>query len=117
LNVLDGNLSAVSEAYIDPVADTLVDDGGDAHAARLGQRLQARSDINSVAIDVVALNHHVAQIKLDAQDDPSILGQVSIGRFHGLLQLDSTFDSVYCAGELDEDFVAHQLDDAASMFW
>src|SRR5438046_7655137 len=42
--------------------------------------------------------------------------QACIRRFHGLLQLDRALDCVHRAGILDEDPIAHELDDAAAMF-
>ena len=40
---------------------------GDRHAARLGEALDARRDVDAVAEEVVALDHHVAEIDADAE--------------------------------------------------
>ena len=89
---------------------------GDADAARLGQRLQPRGDVDAVAVDVVALDDDVAEIDADAEDDA--LGPPAapaLRRGHRLLDRDGALDGVDDAGELDQHAVAHQLDDAAAM--
>ena len=66
---LTRDFAAVLEADVDAIADAFVDDRGDADAAGLGQRLQPRGDVDAVAVDVVALDDHVAEIDADAQHD------------------------------------------------
>ena len=48
---------------------------GHEDAAWLRQRLEPRRDVDAVAIEVAALDHHVAEVDSDAKDDPPILGQ------------------------------------------
>ena len=69
VDVLDRYLSAILEPDVDAIADAFVDDRGDADPAGLGERLQARGDIDAIAVDVVALHDHVAEIDADAQHD------------------------------------------------
>ena len=42
---------------------------GDRDAARLRQPFEARGDVDAVAVEVVALDHHVAEIDADAEHD------------------------------------------------
>ena len=56
-------------------ADLVVHDAGNADPARLGERFQARGDIDSVAKDVAALGDHVTEIDPDAEPDAAVLGQ------------------------------------------
>ena len=69
VDILDANVAGVLEADVDPVADAFVDDRGNADAAGLGQRLQPRGNVDAVAVDVVALNDHIAEIDADPQYD------------------------------------------------
>jgi hypothetical protein len=46
-----------------------VDDRGNANAAGLGQRLEPRGNVYTVAVDVVALNDHITEIDSDPQYD------------------------------------------------
>ena len=61
VDILDADLAAVLKANVDPIADALVDDRGDADAAGLGERLQACRDVDAVAVDVVAVDDDVAE--------------------------------------------------------
>ena len=110
VDVLDVHLAAVLEADVDAVADALVDDRGDANAAGLGQRLQARGDVDAVAVDVVALDDDVAEIDADAERDLRAGGGLRRDR---PLHREGAFDRVDDAAELDQRAVADQLDDAA----
>jgi len=57
----------------------------DQNTARLGDGLQSGRDVNTVAIEVAALDHYVAKIYAYAQDDVAILGFTTIGNSHPLL--------------------------------
>ena len=89
---------------------------GDADAAGLGHRLQARGDVDAVAIDVVALDDDVAEIDADAKPDPLRFGRALVAIGHSALDHGSALDGIDDAGELDQRAVAHQLDHAAMEF-
>ena len=110
-DVLDADLAAVAEGDVDAVADALVDDRGDADAARLGQRLQARGDVDAVAVDVVAVDDDVAEVDADPQRDAGRRSAAS--RLDGALDGERALDRVDDAAELDQRAVADQLDHAA----
>jgi hypothetical protein len=94
----------------------LVEDrAGDHDAVGLGELLEACGDVDAIAVYVLALGEHVAEVDTDAQAEALILGH------HGL-----TFDELSLnehraahrvddARELAEDAVSHQLEDAAVM--
>ena len=69
VDVLDIDVAAVPEANVNPVADAFVDDGGDANPAGFGERLQARRNVDAIAIDVIALDNDVAEIDADSKHD------------------------------------------------
>src|SRR6266446_6379691 len=95
----------------------MVENGlGDIDTTGFSQRLEPRCDVDPVAIEVAALNHHVAEIDPDAQDDSPILGNVAVGDVHRLLQIHRAGNCVDGAGKLYQHAIPHQLDDAAMMF-
>ncbi len=49
IDILDIDLAAVPKANVDPVANTLVDDRGNANAARLSERFEARGDVYAIS--------------------------------------------------------------------
>ena len=86
---------------------------GDEHAAGLAQLLQPRRDIDPVAEQVIALDHHVAEIDADAEHDPPVGRHLGLTLGHALLDRHRAGDGVDHRAELDDRPVAHQLDDAA----
>ena len=69
VDVLDTDVAAVVETNVDPIANALVDDRRDADPARLGERLQARRDIDTIAVDIVAFNDDVAEVDAYSEDN------------------------------------------------
>ena len=89
---------------------------GDADAARLGQRLQPRGDIDAVAVDVVAIGDHVAEVDADAEGDALVLGDVGIAVGHRPLYLDRAAHRIHHAGKFHQHPVTGGLNDASVMF-
>src|SRR5664279_5252928 len=79
VDVLDGDLAAIREANVDAVADALVDDRGDADATRRSEGFQTRRHVDAVAVDVVAVDDHVAEVDADPQHNA---GRLRLG-LHG----------------------------------
>ena len=88
---------------------------GDAHAARLGDPLEARRDIDAVAENIVVVEDDVADMDADAELDPQLRRDVARTLSHRALQLDRAACRIDGAGELDQHAVAGGLDDAAVM--
>ena len=88
----------------------------DAHPAGLGQALQARREVDPVAVEVIALDDDVAEIDADPQLHPPRLGQRGVARLRALLDLDRALHRVHHAGELDQHAVAHQLHQTTLIF-
>ena len=86
---------------------------GDEHAARLAKLLEPRRDVDAVAEEVVALDHDVAEIDADAEDDAARGRTFGLTLGDRLLHGDRAGDGIDDRGELDDRAVAHQLDDAA----
>ena len=98
---------------VDPVADALVDDRGDADAARFGDRLQSGSDVHAVAIDIVGFDNDVAEVDADAQDDNRRRAVLVRRQSSRALNRERAIDRVDDARELDDRAIADQLHDAA----
>jgi len=70
---------------------------GDQHPAGIGQGFDAYGDIDAVAIEVVALDDHIAEIDADAQFDAIVRRDTGVPLGHRLLHRDRA---------------AHRIDDA-----
>ena len=77
--------------------------------------LEARRDVDAIAIEVAALDDDVAKIDADAQHDPAGPPARRVCARHPVLQLDGAGDGVDGAGELHQHAVAHHFDDAPVM--
>ena len=75
----------------------IVDRIGDEHAARIGEGFDPCRDVDAVAIEVVALDDHIAEIDADAQFDAIVRSDTGVSLGHRLLHLD---------------LAAHRIDDA-----
>src|SRR5262245_65872472 len=97
-DVLDHLATEVFKGRLKLAFDLIVDATGKVNAARLRQGLEPCRDVDPVTIEIAALDHHVAEIDPDSQPDSPIRGQICIGAFHTVLQLDGTFDGVDSTG-------------------
>ncbi len=86
---------------------------GDEHPAGIGERLDPCGDVDAVAVEVVALDDHIAEIDADAQFDAALRRDARIPLGHRLLHRDRAAHRIDDAGKLDQQAVAGGLDDAA----
>ena len=89
-----------------------MDGAGDADTSGRGERLQARRHVDAVALDVIPIDHHVAEVDAHPKRDAAVLGNVGLVLGHSLLHLDGVAHGVDHTGELSEHPVSHELDDA-----
>ncbi len=78
-------------------------------------RLQPRGDVDAVAVDVVPIDDHVAEIDPDAECDALVLGDFGIAVDHRPLNLDGAAHRVDHARKFHQHAVAGGLDDPAVM--
>ena len=114
-NVLEQLLTALFEDRVDLAAHLVMHLAGNAEAARLGQGLEPRRDVDAIAIDVRAFADDVAEVDADAQQDAACLRDLGVRCRHLALQFDRGRHSIDRTGELHQYAVAHHLDDASAM--
>ena len=97
------------------ITDLFVHGLRDAEAAGLCQAFKACGDIDAVAVDIVAVDHHVAEVDPGAELDSPVVRQdgVPLGQPH--LYRGGGAHRANDACELHQNAVAHQLDDPALM--
>ena len=86
---------------------------GDEHPAGIGQGFDPRGDVDAVAIEIVALDDHVAEIDADAQFDAVVRRDACVPLGHRLLHRDGAAHRIDDAGKFNQQAVAGGLDDAA----
>jgi hypothetical protein len=112
-DVLDLLLAQILEDKGEPVANVIVNRIGDEHPAGIGERFDPGSDVDAVAIEVVALDDHVAEIDADAQLDTAVSPDAGVALGHRLLHCDRAADRIDDAGKLYQQPVTGGLDDPA----
>ena len=77
---------------------------GDEYSAGIGERFDPCRDVDAVAIKIVALDDHVAEVDADAQFDVVVRRDAGIPLGHSLLRIAggvaSVVDAVRCAVEV-----------------
>jgi hypothetical protein len=82
----------------------------------VGQRFQARRDIDSITKDVVAINDDVTNIDADTKVQSLIRGNAIVALGHAPLQVNCAAHCIDNAREFQQQAVTGRLDDAAVMF-
>jgi hypothetical protein len=77
--------------------------------------LQACGDVDAIAQHVLVLDHHIAQVDADPEADAAILRHIGLTSGQGDLDINGAPDGFDRAVELDEQAVAHGLDDPPAM--
>jgi hypothetical protein len=93
----------------------LVDRPGDADPAGLGQRFEARCDIDPVAKNVVAIGDHVAEIDTNAKPDALLVRHIGLTVEHAALHLGGTAHCVDDDRKFRQQPVSGGFNDAAAM--
>src|SRR6516165_3989461 len=113
-DVLEPLLAEIDEFGRNRAAHMAPGIGGDANAAGRGEALEARGDIDAVAVNVVRRDDDIAEIDADAKLDTAILRQPGIAQPNEPLHIQRAAHRIDDAAELDESPIAGMLDYAAA---
>ncbi len=113
IDILDTYVAAVLETNVDPIADALVDDRGDADPTGLGEGFQSRGDVDTLAVDIVVFNDDIAEIDADSEHDGRLARGCTWQRGARALHRKGAVYSIDHAAELDDGTITDQLHDAA----
>jgi hypothetical protein len=112
-NVFDLLLAEILKGKGQAVAHLIMNGIGDEHPAGICQGFDPCRDVDAVAIEIVAVNDHVAEIDADAQLNAVVRRDAAVPVGHRLLHLDRATHRIDGAGKLHQQAVASGLDDAA----
>src|SRR3972149_6237331 len=85
----------------------------DEDSAGVADALQAGSDVDAVAVEILAFDDHVAEIDADAQHDAAVVGLAGRALGHRRLHADRALHGVDDAGEFGEQAVPGGLEDTS----
>jgi hypothetical protein len=114
-DVLDGLLTLVDEFQFELVADLVAHDRRAGNPTRTGESFEPCRQVDAIAIKVIAVDDYVVQMDADAEFDVPVLGDPGIALAHAMLDLKSAACRVEDAAELDQEAVAHHLEDAPAV--
>ena len=111
VDVLDPLLAQILERQIKAIAHLLVNASRNANPARLREAFQPRRHVDPVAVDIIAVDHHVAQIDPDAELNALVFRKIGVAFGYGSLCLCGSTNRIDDACELGQHPVAHEFDD------
>jgi hypothetical protein len=115
LDILEGKLPQNVQRDLEPPGDGLPQRARNKDPTRRCLGLQASRHIYGVAVDVVALNDDIAEVKADPEHDGLMVGLAAIGLRHRLLEFYGRGERVHRADELNQRTVALRPDHPPSM--
>jgi hypothetical protein len=102
-------LAHIHERVRQLVPDLIPHGSRNANPAGLGERLEARRDVHSVAKDVFVFDDHVAKIDPDPKLDPLFVSQLGVAIEHPTLHFGGTLHGINNAEEFCEHAIAGVL--------
>ena len=111
-DVLDRLFAEVLVAERELVPNLFVNGPRDADAAGVGETFQPRRDIDSVAVDLVAFDHHIAEVDADAEVHPPRRRQPGVLNLERALNIHRAIDRIDHAGELGKYAIAGRIYEA-----
>src|SRR5207247_9430161 len=82
----------------------------DTMSARQGERLAARGDVHSIAVDVAIATNDVAEMNSDPQFDLTLVRNIMIALCERPLDFDRTLHCFECAAEFEQESVPDRFD-------
>src|SRR6266478_3535722 len=95
------------------VADLFMHFPGDTDTAGLGETLQPCRDIDPVTVDLIALDHYVAEVDADAEFHTALRWQLRVLSLERGLNIHCVIHRIDHAGELGQNAVAGRVYEAA----
>ena len=114
-NILDRLIAQIDITDLGVIAHLFVHCRRDADAAGLGQPLQARGDVHTVAVDAIAVHGDVAHVSADAELHLAVVRQVGIPDTQHTLDFDRALDRFYRGRKLCQEVVTREVGDATPM--
>jgi hypothetical protein len=114
-NIFELLLTHVFEDEIEAARDIHLHPRRDADPAGLGQAFEPRRNIDAIPENVAILDDDISDIDANAELDPIVARNRRIALGHRRPHFDRAAQRVDDAGELDQQTVAHRLDDPAMM--
>ena len=114
-DILDPLVALIRKVQLELVADLVADGRRTGDAAGRGEPLQPHRQVHAVAVEVVAVDDDVAEVDAHAKLEMPVLRHACVALGHAALDLDGTARGVEHAAELDQEPVAHHLEDAPAV--
>ena len=93
--VFDLVLTQILKAQLHLSLDMVKNGTRDANRAGLRETLQPGRYVNAIAVDIIAIDDHVAEVDADAKDDPPIFRDVGIAFAQAVLKCHGALHGIY----------------------
>src|SRR6266852_3322324 len=116
-DVLDRLLAEVLVAQCELIADLFMHFAGDADAARFGEALEAGGNVDTIAVDLPTLLHHVAQVDADPKLHPPLRLPCRVFRLERALDHHGALDRIHDAGKLRHYAIACRINESSTVLF
>jgi hypothetical protein len=93
-------LARIVEWKVELAPQVIVGGAGNKHAARVAELLEPRGDVDALAVAVLALDDHVAEIDAEPHVDALPVGEATVALRHAALKRYGAFHRIDHAAEL-----------------
>src|SRR5216684_7569068 len=114
-DVLDRLLAEVLVAQCKLVADLFMHFHGDADAARVGEAFEAGGDVDAVAVYLLAIHHHVAEVHADTKLHSPLGLPCRVFRLERCLDHHGAVNRLHDAGKLRHYAIARRINESPAM--
>jgi hypothetical protein len=94
----------------------IVNAAANEYSSRFRKHLQSRSDIDTVAVNVVTINNYVSKINSYAERNSPFLVSFAVLFCNLPLDFNSAPHCIHCACKLNEQPITHRFDNAPAVF-
>src|SRR5688572_17485451 len=108
-NILHSLFAGEIKRHTEFAAQLVVGSAGNEHAPRIAKLLQTRRYVHTITQQVLALDHHVAEIDANAENDPPLAWDFDLLGSNAFLNGNRTGHGIDHRGELYDCPVAHKL--------
>jgi hypothetical protein len=109
-------LMGEDEAGLDPTGDILMCSAGNSDTTGFAKCLEPSGDIDAITENIITFDNQIAEVNTDTEDDTLVFIDRLVTTCHGLLDVDHALGGIDDGGELQQQSIAHGLDDTTAVF-
>jgi hypothetical protein len=114
-DVFDRLLAKILVVQCELVPDLFVDRARDVDPARFREAFEACGNVDPVAVDLFAVDHHISEVDADAELHPALGRDIRVLSLERGLDFDGALDRIHDAGEFCQHAVSRGINETSVM--